>query len=259
VLLTVFFAFALLQYAQSPALFTWFILALLGMVMCLQRYVGVFFIVSGMGVVVRFSQNRSFLSAFLYGAVSVIPLCAWWFRNYLLAGRIWNDTSVSDAPLLAFFSEFNSVLTSWFLPDELNSWLRLILILCLGILIIKNIIRWRQDISFLNKPSRYVLMTLFISYYVLAFASCYLSSEPVDDRILAPAYIPGMLLFFSLIDTSVMHLPERTRRWIMYACLLWTIYPVSRALYNAYVWRHTPRQESSEQPVEKEFTDKLSF
>jgi len=103
-----------------------------------------------------------------------------------------------------------------------------------------------------------VLACLFTSYFVLLYLSIN-AIDILDDRILAPAYIPGMLLFFGLLDSYVKTANKHMKKWVIAACILWTLYPVTRAIYNVHFWHIIPVQLPASQPVESDFLEKLRF
>jgi hypothetical protein len=103
-----------------------------------------------------------------------------------------------------------------------------------------------------------VLISLFISYFILLYVSIN-AIDILDDRILAPAYIPGMMLFFGLLDRYINTLRCLSKKWVIVACVLWLLYPVTRAIYNVHFWHIIPVQPPAEQPVEPQFNEKLRF
>jgi hypothetical protein len=264
VLLVVLQIHLFIRYTSQPDKCGWVLLIINGMLLCLQRQVGVLFVAGGACILLIYPQMYSFqkkcLSSVLYSLLSVIPLLLWWKRNYQLRGLLMNDyrDTVWLIPLPEHLSVYQDIFTSWFLPDEIVIWIRIALVLG-GIVVLSVAYIRMMKSKLLQQESMLILTILFLSYFLLLFVVSFTVAEPIDDRKLAPVYIPGMLLIFRLVDVCISSWPIKKKRWIIYACLLWAIYPISRGVYNAYAWHHVPRQAGSAQPVEDGFLEKITF
>jgi hypothetical protein len=243
-------------------------LILTGMLLCLQRHVGIFYIVGTSLAVLLFPAEvnlaKRLQRSLLYGIVSIIPLLLWWARNYLVKGQIINDYSETmfSVGMAEHFLAFHQVLTAWFLPNKLPVLLRISLFYAIIIWLIVRYIRSHvisskavnsvSDTQVSRSRIIGVLVIFFLSYFLLVYAASFTVNEYIDDRILAPAYMPGMLLFFVILDQYVLTVQKtRLKKYIVYICLLWSLYPIVRAIAYVYVWHSQPVYMPASQPVEE--------
>jgi hypothetical protein len=231
----------------------------------MQRQVGAFFVAGGAYVLLLYPTTFSFRkravrSVFYVLLSAVCPLLLWWIRNYQLRGLLMNDyrDTLFLTPFFTHWSVYNDIFTSWWLPDEIHLWVRISIVYG-GLLVFLMAIfrKFRKNTYVLPQPATLILTCLFCSYFILLFMVSFSVAEEIDDRKLAPVYIPGMLLFFSIWDKFIES--SRRKRWIAYALLLWTVYPIARTVHNVYVWHHRPGQLPETQPVEEQFREKLKY
>jgi hypothetical protein len=252
------------SYTQKPIKFLWVLLVLNGLLLCMQRQVGAFFVAGGACVLLLYPDSYSLqkraAASLLYALLAaLVPLLVWWLRNYQLSGLIMND--YRDSLFLnSLFSHtwlYHDIITSWLLPDEVALWIRISVFYGIILLLFLVYSHFRTAIS--HQPTIIILGFLFWSYFLLLFLISYVVTEQIDDRKLAPVYIPGMLLLFGLFDVLIRNKPYITKKWLLYGCLIWTVYPVSRALYNVHHWHQTATPTQLPQPVEEAFREKLRF
>jgi 4-amino-4-deoxy-L-arabinose transferase-like glycosyltransferase len=264
-LLVVLHILLFIQYTEQPGKVEWILLVITGIMLCMQRQVGAFFIAGGACILLLYPQSsplsRRVIASLLYVLLAaVVPLMLWWIRNYRLQGLIMNDyrDSLFITPLTEHWTGYNHIFTSLFLPDEMNVWLRICslygIIIFLSLFYSRTRKTWNQQHAVLL-----ILIYSFSSYFVFVFLASLAVGEFIDDRIIAPVYIPGIVLFFSLLDRYLLLMKSQRKIWVMYACLLWTLYPVMRTMYNVYVWHSTPIQPIFQQPTEEAFKEKLRF
>lgn len=272
----------LIGYLTTNQSLVWYALLINGMLLCLHRHVGVFFIVGTVSVLWMYPKNTRLpvriRQGFVCGFISLIPLLMWWLRNYKIKGQMLNDYSETlfVIPFFEHFLAYHQVFTAWFLPGELAVWLRILLIYaCIGWLVSRyftklqhKVTSFRADFtnekflpaSFSEDEKQKVLLVFFLSYFILTYAASFTVNEFLDDRILAPVYIPGMWLFFSMLSNYVLVLQNKLlKKLLIAACLLWTMYPVARTLYNVYNWHHQPVSIPASQPIEKEMRHIYKF
>jgi hypothetical protein len=253
-----------IHYTKQPGKVGWGLLVIIGIMLCMQRQVGAFFIAGGACILLLYPHNsplsKRALASLLYVLLAaVVPLMLWWIRNYHLQGLIMNDyrDTLYMIPFLTHLIVFNDIFTSWFLPDETEIWLRISMVYGGLLFLLIAFLRMKKNI--LQQPGIFILSSQFGCYFLLLLIISFIVTEEIDDRIIAPIYIPGIVLFFSLLDRYLLLIKSQRKIWVMYACLLWTLYPIMRTIYNVYVWHYTPSQPIFQQPIEEEFKEKLRF
>lgn len=251
VLLSLLYIKALIVYVKGlKKKYLWIIMGV-GMLLCLQRYVGVFFVVAGVVILWKYAFGKSFLSPFILGGLQVLPVAIWCIYNYVSYATFMNKEMKFPREPFTYAGNFSQVFTSWLIPDEISQWLALFLfILLLGFLlnhfIQTNMASERKDLV--------IIGSIFFFYLILSLAGSFITSEEVEDRKFAIVYITGILFIFGLLDQYILCLQNRKFKIVIYAlCLLWTVYPISRTLYNTYRWHHQQTGLPQTQPVENSF------
>lgn len=265
VLLTLLYIKQLAGYLNNPSNWAWFVLILIGNLLCLQRLAGVYFIVGSVCLLWFYPSSKfsihKFWSGCLLGALSVSTLLVWWMYNLSGKGNFFSAYVLIKKSHLRHFLDFNYVFTSWFMPGQFSVWIRIMLVYgIIGFIVYAYLKEKKRKETILPKTDilLLVLMSLFASSFILLYVSIN-AIDILDDRILAPAYIPGILLFFSLLDRYINTISKSSKMWIVYACAIWSLYPVTRAIYNVHFWHNLPVQLPIDQPVEAAFLEKLKF
>jgi hypothetical protein len=267
-LLTVIQLGLLIQYINHPRPLSLIDLMLVGMLLCLQRHVGIFFIIGTSLAIWLYPAEVPLMKrlqrGLIYGVVSLIPLLLWWARNYMVKGQIMNDYSetIFSVGIMEHFIAFHQVLTAWFLPNKLPILLRIALfyaiVVWLAVFFVRNLTGYskasKTDVSeqIANARIMGVLAIFFLSYFLLTYAASFTVNEYIDDRILVAAYVPGMLLFFGLLNQYLLINPATSiNKYLLYICVLWTLYPIARTLSYVYLWHSQPVYLPVSQPVEE--------
>lgn len=236
--------YILFYYLKYQSSRLWVRLIIIGILLCLQRHVGLFLVFGTMIVLWQNHKDKglkgSFYHSLSYGFLCVLPLIFWWIRNYFSEGQIINDYSSTmfTSDVIVHGLNFLNVLTSWFLPNEISTLLRaFLLLIIIGFLIKKfnhnNLLRGRKTEiikAYLN---------IFLVYFFLTYLASLIVNEYIDDRLLAPVYIPGMIIFFFYFDQYIINLASaKEKNLIFWVCFLWMFYPLSRSIFNTHVWHN---------------------
>ncbi len=259
-----FTAFYLLnQYLGGQSKTYFFGAAILTALACLDRYVGV--TVIGTGVLSLFLLSRNKLAArfkesLLFLTISALPLGLWLLRNKLRANDLMsksvNPPSFSFEYLQMAFNTF----TTWLLPASVPSLLRHIS-LCLAlaaavvlvILIVSKEIKRGSDKIFTTDGSlRFValLIVFMVCYSGLHIAHHVIMNASVSagDRHFSPLFIAGLLVTLIFLDRFVKLSPNAPFKKIAVISLLLLMgfsYLLSAAQEFATFWKngygHTSR------------------
>lgn len=251
VLLSLIYIKALIVYVQGEEKKYLWIIIVVGIFLCLQRYVGVFFVIAGVIILWKYAFRRSFLPPFILGSLQVLPMVLWCLYNFISYTTFMNKEFRFPTDSISYFGSFTQVLTSWFIPDELNKWLAFLLFVLLFGFLLNHFLQMNTAGKRIDLV---IIGSFFLFYFILSLVGSFITSEEIEDRKMAIVYIPGILFIFGLLDHYIFSLQNRKlKTGIYYLCLLWTLYPISRTLYNSHAWHHQQTGFPETQPVEAVF------
>ncbi len=238
----------------------------------LTRYIGGLLIVAGLvDVVLAARRSRThrvrFGHMFLLLLVSVLPLGLWLIRNHMLTGTLTGPRGASRYGLAQNILLTAVTLLSWYLPLPGPAFIARykgalfsfggggILLLLLLSLAIAGFVRVRRRQELGLRCPRWDLCPaiVFLAFYVggLLLSATWVAYDRIGDRLLAPIYIPWMLLLWA----TGYHLWRRfavKRRfridWIVVFMLVLLVHPTASAIstlqqvrkdglgYNGRLW-----------------------
>lgn len=152
--------------------------ALLAAVASLTRFAGITLIGSGF---LYLLFNKRFKAALLFGISALIPFSLWLLRNWFLYGEPMGPRQPST------FTLFQNITFS---ANVISSWFPLLIPVFLFVLF-----RNREGLlGFTHYSIFFLVYTAF-----LIFTSTTTHFDKINDRLLSPAYIPLILMFFSWV------------------------------------------------------------
>jgi hypothetical protein len=246
---SVWICWLLLHLSQKPHSFlVLFSIVVTGAFMCMTRYAGIFFM-PGVAfslwsvLKIKFSPVKSTWKVVLYLLLMELPLLLWWMRNKILYGNIMSDysgrffwTSTKSQVL-----QFLNVLTSWLLPDELPLVLRITLICGAIVFVAVKIPKHRSAEENLLSTFRIISLSLFGFYMIIALPICVYVDETIDDRILAPGYLFGIISVFLFIEKFHEILLQKKQKIFLILVYCWLLYPVARGIENVRFWNRVSK------------------
>lgn len=219
---------------------------------CLTRYAGASLIITGVLLLVlewrKSSLGRWIKRLIVFATIAVVPLCLWLLRNYAISGSLTGDRPASNRSLTTSIGLAVDIITNWALPSRIPITLRAtIVMLLLIVLILTLIFAHRRNIMRIDSRHYKQLLPilLFIPLYsVFLITSVSLSAlSPIDNRYLAPIYVPMALLgIFFLNEIGQIIIASVGSQVVKYALLLvlvaWLIYPV-KSVAGLVRWYYT--------------------
>jgi len=233
----------LVKYLETEKLIYFISLIFLSMLMSLQRKTGMYFTINFGIILVLYNPNKSLIKkclfSLVYMFVSVVPFVLWTWRKYQIAGRVFESSYFKMEKITGNFLELLNTLSSWILPNEIPFSIRISLII-ISILFIFYLSRHYINLkSIFNNILFKVIFISFAGYLILLpITFVYIQGETIDDRILSPAYILGLVLFFGLIDGILFQLPDNyiAKKGVMMIVIISLCYPVTRTIYHIKKW-----------------------
>jgi 4-amino-4-deoxy-L-arabinose transferase-like glycosyltransferase len=171
----------------------------------LTRYAGAALVFAGGLNILLFSKpwRRKIGDLLIFGVVSTFPLAFWTIRNQFVAGTTTSREIFFHPISRNHMWEFLFTTSRWvFMPDVTPTAVRigfwLILFAGIGMLIY---MRKRQAVS-ISFP--YIIKTIDIfllvyGLFLVVSISLLDANTPLDDRILSPAYVAGLILLMYLL------------------------------------------------------------
>lgn len=238
ILLCLGFLVMLDRARQTPAMRPVLVAAVLAALASLQRYtgavliaVGGIWLVLGQGVPLGARLRR----AFAFATIAVLPLALWLIDNQIRAGTFTGERAPSTRPLRANLRAVYELSLTWLTPESLIPDYRLAGPIAAGMvgvgLFALIICRRGRTLAAL----RWLPMALFGAFYVgfVVISASRVRFDPLDERLLAPLYVPVTGLAFLALGWLLDWLGKRTRRGAVLCAsgalaTLWLLYPVSR-------------------------------
>ncbi|HOE12571.1 MAG TPA: hypothetical protein PLQ35_12345 [bacterium] len=235
---SLFIVLVLLTILLIPSCFRrrsmWLLLAvsLLTALTCLQRYIGVMLAFAISAIIIAYWPNSSLRKRMALSAgffvVSCFPLGLYLARNYILTSTLTGFRISSQYTCYQNLNDMLNVISIWFFPVEIPSWVRKILLMLFGGAAGFHVLRsiWKDRES----PVRDVqvpVIVLFTCVYIVAVVAlatmvCF---DRIADRILSPIYPFVVFLFIKSVDDLFNYYRNRGRRTII------SILLVSLSLY----------------------------
>jgi hypothetical protein len=248
--------------------------SLAGMTLCaavapLVRYVGVVVILVGVFVIlVRRGTPRRTRMVHLLGfmVVSAVPWSAWVMRNYRLTGTLMGPRYSSVTPLqenirlaiVQVLFEFLGSRHGRLGPVRLFSGIALA-----SAAIVASFCRVRQmrtrtlqppgEGRFLASPMLFFTALYALFVIVSSTATAY---DSIDQRLMAPVYVPLVLVLFTLLDRFLGRAHGRLRTVTLTFLVIWLIAPAAEVCaeshirsrigaggYNTISWRESPTMD----------------
>ncbi len=225
-------------------------LVVLGVLLCLQRYAGLFLVPAFALALIDFKKpNRtSLLRGLFYGLISVLPTLIWIGLHYQQKGTGFSafaaNLFTSFFPNL-FRSYYQDIFFSWYLPSKLVFQLGQFYLLAVLIILV---VVWTKTKLRLTRD-QFFLLTISITYYLFLLLIDY---SPVNDKVkdfsylsdleryLAVLYIPILLLLISVIDQKIDQMRAFQRQVLFAVLIIWSLYPIARTIKNSIHWKNYP-------------------
>lgn len=225
ILLVTLFFFVLRWLLSRPTVRLALLLTLVTATACLTRYVGVVLIPVGIFLLLvgeaQTLRKRMVFAACL-AAASLLPLALWLLRNQLVTGTLVGRRLPYDITLFRNIDLAGAIIASWIFPPQiamnLTGWLVFCLFWILVAIIFLSSIRESRTSgqSWLDSSA-----LMFVSFMVIYGTGIIASAtsvviEPLNDRYLAPLYVPAALLFWATLASTLssrMKLAQSTERF----------------------------------------------
>jgi len=200
----------------------------------LVRYVGVVALPLGAMCLLkapRLRSERLFARLALFGVLAAVGPAVWFVHNARVADSLVGTRSVSEgASLSTNIGRLGERVTEWWTPGHLPAALRLTIGACLAGGFWLWVRRHRFTATGLRTPRRSLLplagfLALFVATTLAVAATTVI--DPLDQRLLAPAYVPTVVLLLAVLDRCEPSSPMTRQAWVVSAlaaiCAVWVV------------------------------------
>jgi 4-amino-4-deoxy-L-arabinose transferase-like glycosyltransferase len=220
----------------------------------MTRYLGISLILTGIAAPYFVQRDRGarWRHVLLCASLSVLPLALWVTRNVLVSGSAMGVRDPSPTSVVTNLELSLSRLSSWYMPPGLAPPLVILLTASVGLFALLGAIRcWRGEWL-----KHLILPAAFSCVYVMLLiaASSTSTIDPIDNRLLAPTYVPVTLVTISMANTWFRVPRAAVMRalavFVMGAWLLYATLAFSRVVrhhaqmgaggYSTMAWRESP-------------------
>ncbi|MFC1576267.1 glycosyltransferase [Candidatus Omnitrophota bacterium] len=205
---------------------------------CLQRYIGVTLILSGILILSVLPKKSSTIKRLktlsLFCAISTIPVGLWFVRNYTLTSTFSGGHIASLNSLKYNLACTLDTVTSWFLPSSIALPIRGMIFgfaVAVLALIASRFYRLNKNIKpNATEMAPALVLTSVYMLFLLTYSTI-LKLDDISDRLLAPIYVLVILFMFVGLDRALGWLRRYGNRAtiiISSLCIVWLIYPLVR-------------------------------
>lgn len=229
---------ALKHYLSTLHLKYFILLIALGILMYLQRKTGIVFIASTAVLLFLFSKQKKsgLLFSLLYLIICSVPIYIWYQRRYEIAGKILGEAKFEPESFFTNIKQFTHTFSTYFFPSTIPLTFRIILLTILVLISGAFILRSPKIKNILINNLYVKLCFYFILFYytsLLLFLIYIQINDEIDDRILAPAYLPLILLGIFLIDSFY---ASKSSYILLLILGCWLLYPIVRTVHHLHRW-----------------------
>lgn len=211
VLLLMLFLGALESYLAERRMKTLLLLSVATALAVLTRYVGVTLIATGLLCIAILGQSRlkrRLLDLLVFASISLAPFILWLLRNHALAGSFFGPRAPTRFTLPVTLNAALRVFFCWILPERLLDHVLALPSLITAVTlffgtILLLMVRFCSREEWLKLKSAAVPVApqiLFVAIYTafLVRTSVTTAFDLIDNRLLAPAYVPAVVVAFTL-------------------------------------------------------------
>jgi hypothetical protein len=191
----------------------------------LTRYVGLSAVAAGGLALLVLNQRKVWYrlrDAAVFGGVSLIPMLAWYWRNWMLAGSTTNRTFLMHPLTRTQVIKALGTVSLWLLPARVPAVLRAVFVGGVGLILAGIALAWfiqlrRRPPALAGRPSpgRFaLLLTGHAVIYLLMLGislSFFDASTRLNDRILSPVYLTCLVVGMIMIWNG---LPVERLPWL---------------------------------------------
>ncbi len=201
-LLAVLFIASLARLLVTPAAKLQVLCSILAALLCLQRYAGLAIVFAGALSLLAWLRGCRFRRRMVHAGVllgaAALPLAVWMTRNYLVTSTVTGERSPAVQTVFQKLVMALVIIGDWFYPRVTPGWLAWLLfgffaVVLMG-LVAAALLRARREPPLSVALIRVSASVLVVFVLTLAAISSIVAFDEVSPRLLAPVYVPTIIL-----------------------------------------------------------------
>jgi len=248
IFLTILFVFSVARFLREQKLWALILAGIFSALCCLQKYVGVATIITGVVLVVFFVRNRAWLKRLeygvIFGAIASGPLGLWIIRTIISSGGAEYHRQLKN-PYQVFMGTLKTT-TPWFVTDKISLTARLVIIgivVCLlgAVTVLRRYKCGKERFGDTMLVKAAVAFILIHSLFTMFAAT--VTNALANERVMLPIYAFIVLLLLISLEDAVELLTLLLRKRavglfiIVGLCSLWLMlypFPMVRQQISTY-------------------------
>jgi len=192
----------------------------LAALLCLQRYVGLAIVLAGALGLLVLPRDNPFRRRMLHAAVllgsAALPLAGWMIRNYVATSTITGERSPAVQTVYQKLVMILVIIGDWFYPRARPGWVAWVFLGCFVVVLLGLVVAALLNAR--RKPSSSAMLVgvsaVMVAVFVLSFGilSSIVAIDEVSPRLLAPVYVPTVLLVLCGLEAVGRWLGRRSGR-----------------------------------------------
>lgn len=211
----------------------------------LTRYAGGLLVLSCLlGLLAPFGRlsRRRLASAVTFGAIAMTPTALWLLRNARVSGEVAGNRTGRPRGLGETTRIALDTVTEWVLPQAVPTVVRILLVLTgvVAVVVLARGAPTAPGVDLRERKATVLLLGRFVAVYVVGVlvAGTFTLLDPPGVRILAPVFVPLLILGLLAVDVALAHPSRLARPALVGGLALLLAYEVAHGAYLA-----TPRHQ----------------
>ena len=185
----------------------------------LDRYIGIALVISSIIGILLLSRKRLYIKiidGIIFFIIGFSPIALWFIRNLNLSGSIVDREMVFHPITFSHIKSLILTIATWLLPASIPVVVRVFFLTVMSLLVLYFLLSRKR-----KWPNFSFLLIIFILIYLIFLIisiSFFDAHTLLDNRILSPVYISGIILIFLTLNMSLFAV--RKRRLLQVAVII---------------------------------------
>lgn len=211
ILLVLLFLYYFEEYQSKHDFVSFFLFSVSGALACLTRYTGVIIILTGIICIILWGKNnirRKLWHSFIFTIITVLPIGAWFVRNYIFTGTLTGLRAASSYTLIENMRFFYDTVLPWYLPMNSTGISFIFILLIVTAWFIFGLDSAKSPAGeTINKIGPSLIFVLLYAG-VIVISSTTTAYDRISDRLLSPIYVPVIFILFFISDKILCRLTK---------------------------------------------------
>jgi hypothetical protein len=230
ILLSLLFFVAAQRYSRDGKVLHLFLLSLTCALAFLTRYAGITLLACGLiAVIYNVSKKSSRYHVLAFAVIGGLIPAGWILRNYLVGNSLTGNRFLASTGIFENTYYASKAVLEWVIPSQLAEMLpqNINIILSISLMLIVfvcsihlGIRRWRDE-------SISMVSVFNVTYVVFIITAASITAfQRIDSRLMAPIFVPMVIVLITEIDWLVNELRSSFSKGIVFLLCVWLLFPL---------------------------------